>query len=606
MNIRTRIIISLLPVLLPIVMMDILEYRSEREQLDNSLSHMVSYAASVGTRELNEVFRASYDQFHHTAANLSQCLVDSESPSNDVMESVLKNTSKFSALILSDTQGHERRTLLSISPATRHMLRRNIEGQLLSVEVVERLKADYQHWLDNKDQRLKRFALLSNELESLRKQGELMSRRFRLLSHQLSHLSEHQDHLPIVISFGGEAMIRTLGLPFANNSLLFSIPVQNCNGKMVGIITLILDWTQVEDVLFRLRQQLNLQDLERVDVALFYRHAAITPVRYLDRTKILVAEPQKSDPDDGYMGIANVVDVAVLNAHESRVGFAEINMLTKELKNLARKFSFTKLLVYVDPLEREYRLKEIGWRMAGWSMLSMAILLLMTLGIAHSITNGLKKLEQRMNYAAHNSSEVAFLQQVYRADEIGQLERVFHFMLKKLAEKEQQLQTLASTDNLTRLMNRHAFTVAADRAQALAKRNGSDIYLLLFDLDYFKNINDRFGHSTGDLALCHFTQILKQNLRSVDSPSRIGGEEFLCLLSGPTRQDAQGIAERIRKQLQNSPLVLDDGTSVSFTVSGGLCAWPVNLSYDQVFVQVDKLLYEAKKQGRNCIVIEPN
>ena len=113
-----------------------------------------------------------------------------------------------------------------------------------------------------------------------------------------------------------------------------------------------------------------------------------------------------------------------------------------------------------------------------------------------------------------------------------------------------QLAKAADTDYLTGLLNRRAFDVEFRRQCDRARRSGLPLALALFDLDHFKQVNDRHGHAAGDRALCDFAALLERELRSGDTLARVGGEEFAVVLFGVGLDDAVSFAERIGRELQ--------------------------------------------------------
>jgi len=121
------------------------------------------------------------------------------------------------------------------------------------------------------------------------------------------------------------------------------------------------------------------------------------------------------------------------------------------------------------------------------------------------------------------------------------------------------------------------------------------------DLDYFKKINDTFGHLAGDEALKHFVKIIKRNLRKSDYVFRIGGEEFLILLPNTELKDAVEIVERIRKNLEEN-LLHYDGKEIKLTASFGLVEVDKNKYINEIIKEADEKLYKAKELGRNKVV----
>jgi diguanylate cyclase (GGDEF)-like protein len=166
-----------------------------------------------------------------------------------------------------------------------------------------------------------------------------------------------------------------------------------------------------------------------------------------------------------------------------------------------------------------------------------------------------------------------------------------------------ELQHKARHDSLTGLLNRRAMEVAIGTQMQRGRRTGETHSLLMLDLDHFKSINDRFGHSVGDRVLQHVATILQANVRQIDYVARVGGEEFLVLMPGASLDTARPAAERLREQLaaDSQPI---QGTSVKLSVSIGIAQWAdQSEELSRLLVRVDTALYQAKEQGRNRVVV---
>jgi diguanylate cyclase (GGDEF)-like protein len=172
-------------------------------------------------------------------------------------------------------------------------------------------------------------------------------------------------------------------------------------------------------------------------------------------------------------------------------------------------------------------------------------------------------------------------------------------LTKERAESNQRY--AATIDPLTGIPNRRGFGERAERLLARSRQDGSPIVLLLFDLDRFKTINDRFGHRTGDAVLALFTRSAAQSLRPLDLLGRIGGEEFVALLPGMSMETAIAVAERVRS---NFAIASGDvsGQPVAATVSVGTAsAAQSGYDFDALYACADAALYRAKQKGRNRI-----
>jgi diguanylate cyclase (GGDEF)-like protein len=157
--------------------------------------------------------------------------------------------------------------------------------------------------------------------------------------------------------------------------------------------------------------------------------------------------------------------------------------------------------------------------------------------------------------------------------------------------------TAAMTDQLTGLFNRRAFLEAADTMIAQRGRKSLPVSVLLFDLDHFKSINDRFGHAVGDDALKVFARVASGNMRATDVVGRLGGEEFAAILPG-SASDAMVVAERVRGAFQAAGAQIS-GHAIGATVSIGAASAVPPVEFASLLVRADAALYRAKGNGRN-------
>jgi diguanylate cyclase (GGDEF)-like protein/PAS domain S-box-containing protein len=167
-------------------------------------------------------------------------------------------------------------------------------------------------------------------------------------------------------------------------------------------------------------------------------------------------------------------------------------------------------------------------------------------------------------------------------------------------EMEAQLQKLASTDPLTGLFNRRVFLERLEQERAKVARLPHYVaVLLMLDLDFFKRINDTYGHAAGDAVLKAFAEIARSNSRAIDVPARLGGEEFAILLTGAGKIDAMTVAERLREQVA-AILIDHEAGPVQITVSIGAAALSADdINAEAVLHRADAAMYEAKDRGRN-------
>ncbi len=171
-------------------------------------------------------------------------------------------------------------------------------------------------------------------------------------------------------------------------------------------------------------------------------------------------------------------------------------------------------------------------------------------------------------------------------------------------EIQKQLQLFASNDSLTGLFNRRYILERIEEKLPEIKRHQLDCCFVMIDIDYFKNINDQYGHLVGDEILRSVSQLLKKGVRQGDIVSRYGGEEFLILLPMTDLSSAEILVERLRFAIEVQQCSIQ-GHDVSVTASFGIAQHELQDDADKTISRADKALYQAKTKGRNCIVSMP-
>ncbi len=172
---------------------------------------------------------------------------------------------------------------------------------------------------------------------------------------------------------------------------------------------------------------------------------------------------------------------------------------------------------------------------------------------------------------------------------------------KKLTLLTLQMEKMALTDPLTGLGNRLAFEQHLKREYARFLRFSDSFSLIMGDIDYFKNINDEKGHTVGDAVLQHTAELMQGRLRPQDGIFRWGGEEFVIALSGLSPDETDGVAEKLRLAIAETPCPYQND-SIHYTMSFGAHYCSRGESPEQAMEKVDALLYAAKRTGRNRIV----
>jgi diguanylate cyclase (GGDEF)-like protein/PAS domain S-box-containing protein len=166
-----------------------------------------------------------------------------------------------------------------------------------------------------------------------------------------------------------------------------------------------------------------------------------------------------------------------------------------------------------------------------------------------------------------------------------------------------KLELIAATDALTGACTRRYFDDVAKREMARSMRGQSALSLVIFDIDYFKQINDRHGHLAGDKVLVTLSGLCQENIRSTDVFCRFGGEEFIILMPETELQSAWQKVEALRQQVTKKPLVQFNGIDIPVSFSAGVAAWDGEETMEALIGRADQALYRAKQQGRNRVLL---
>jgi diguanylate cyclase (GGDEF)-like protein len=257
-------------------------------------------------------------------------------------------------------------------------------------------------------------------------------------------------------------------------------------------------------------------------------------------------------------------------------------------------------------------LRRVTTVLVGGLMLSIGVLAYL---FGHALVRPVQRLSEEAARVAGGNLNVDI--PVSGLSEVSYLTQVFNHMVsslrfsraklsdanKALLETNKELHHLSITDGLTGLSNRKHILELFDREISRYQRHNYPVSILMLDIDYFKNVNDTYGHQTGDLVIRRLADLFCNAIRENDTVGRYGGEEFLILLPDSNTRSAVQTAKRIQKMVQNLKIETS-GKTISVTVSIGVSSCPqYGRDADTVICAADEALYQAKSNGRNQVVV---
>lgn len=276
-------------------------------------------------------------------------------------------------------------------------------------------------------------------------------------------------------------------------------------------------------------------------------------------------------------------------------------LLTSQLISIAALFFFATIAMFMP--ENSYRLVWflpltifnflfIGLRFGLLNLAATSVFLFMLHMMSSHLINQTELTSLLVSLATVSLLAYHYSVQIHRYEDAIQTQ-------------SNALNKLISQDPMTGILNRRGLMDAALQYCNLAKRNElQSLALAVFDIDFFKTINDRHGHLIGDESIQYITKHIQAHLRNRDLFARIGGDEFVLVLPDTTPEEAQTLLEDIKQGLAEAPMETDCNQQISVQFSAGITARkPTTKSFSDLFKEADQTLYRAKQQGRNQILM---
>ena len=609
MNLLAKILLWMFPVGLPVIGFIWSYYHLQMEATVEQVSHMGSLVADTGARQINDYLQLRGNEFVLLRSALNQCEdLDSKGYELVVRDALIKSPG-FSALVVTDSNGIVRFNRIAAKENHRLSLPSSLrKSQFFTADELRALVEDFAQWQQGLPDLRKAKNNLFMEALALERRGEMNSVYYQNLQNQIFSLTSMAANPPMQVHFTGGSEAQAMGLPFQQDTFVFSVPLQNCEDELAGFASALLDRTQLENIVDSVRMSLTERNLSRVDVALLRSD----PVRFETQTRylawmsgdILDQLLQSSEGairvKQGFFARTAVADAGIMEALLNQPGNGMNGRSDHEYLGKIETHSDFHLMVFIDAEEWHSVGRTLLRQVFFWLSLSMLLLFVLVFFLARSLVTPIIRLKRTV--AQVEAGDLNAQADARSADEVGQLAQAFNRMTRTLQQSEEQLRRLATQDDLTGLLNRRALIEDAIRERHRASRSGEPISIAMLDLDHFKDINDLHGHSAGDAVLKQFAQRLTRQLRRTDYISRIGGEEFLVMLPDTDRQTAHKLLEKLLEYMNAQPVKLENGAMLEIRFSAGVVLWSSEFGFEEILHQVDKKLYQAKQQGRNRVI----
>tara|TARA_R110002167_G_scaffold193643_5_gene396228 strand:+ start:1378 stop:3006 length:1629 start_codon:yes stop_codon:yes gene_type:complete len=398
------------------------------------------------------------------------------------------------------------------------------------------------------------------------------------LSYTFISLSQNNSHILSIVNLLNETDIytRTMGKVRTYGSLYLAQQYIDSYGGLV------LEKTYQE--LSQLILLVDLKDSEYKPFFKAYPEANLTNLkmgllkgRDLFYQQLILAAESMSDPQLYFEGISNSFNL-IYNYNQALFDLSSSIVETDYHKSIRQLWMF-----YL-------------------SALCISLLLIyLAAGLYYSISVSIRELLKSAAFFAAGKYDKPV--KIISHDELSTVAQAMDSMRINLKEREERLALISQTDGLTQLSNRKFFDQALQISLANTRRNMTPLTIVMMDLDFFKEVNDEYGHLAGDDCLIKIATMLKDQFkRQTDVVARYGGEEFIAILYGQDLEEAKTQTEKLRKKIEITDIVSNEHT-FRVTASFGLACLnpPEDASAQELIALADALLYESKDSGRNKV-----
>ncbi len=301
----------------------------------------------------------------------------------------------------------------------------------------------------------------------------------------------------------------------------------------------------------------------------------------------IVKHPLKFDKKNGkFHYVLNGTDTLAYYNQLDKIGWLVVTVINEKeiIRPIIQQILLSIVLIAIASLL-------IGWYLSSSLSKKFVVPLIELKNRVNAIILGNKKYDSHYKYPNNEIGTIA-------ADIEHFTENELYNKNIELQEINKKLELLSTTDQLTKLLNRRKMNEELQKEWERAKRYGSKFSIIMFDIDWFKKINDTYGHQAGDAVLSELSQLTKKTLRSTDIIARWGGEEFLILSPQIGLEETKELAQKLCHSVRNYNFPIDK----TVTISLGVCEFNAQETIEELINDADEKLYEAKRRGRNTVV----
>jgi diguanylate cyclase (GGDEF)-like protein len=267
-----------------------------------------------------------------------------------------------------------------------------------------------------------------------------------------------------------------------------------------------------------------------------------------------------------------------------------------DIRELVAKMDATEAERLADARDRLHAAERISLALSVVIVpLAIVLAVMIALRYTASLVRGIRRIEENARRLERGE---ALMEPPQGDDELAGLGRVLDETATRLIQQEQELRELALVDHLTSLPNRRAFQQLAEHELELAKRHGSATALLFVDADGLKDVNDRCGHAVGDAMLREVAEVLREEVRNADLVARIGGDEFVVMLSRDSAMDRADVVERLEATIARRNSEPDRPYVLDFSIGVALFDPSDPIGVDELITRADADMYQVKRAKR--------